>query len=184
MINDNDDANPNYLPMVAGRYYFTPNATSTSTSNTSGNTNLRLVPHYIPNPITITRIGIEVTAIGDAGSKYRLGIYEDGGGRPARLVIDAGQINGDSATIQELTISVTIGPGWYWFGGVVQSAPTTQPTIRVGTPVLTIADVGSAIPGVSATGIGSLQSGVSGALPATFTFTSGSGQCPRIFIKL
>lgn len=184
MINDNDDANPNYLPMIVGRYYFVPNATSTSTNGALGEGTLRLAPSYVPNAVALTRIGAEITTTGEAGSKVRLGIYtDDGRGQPGRLVIDAGQILGDSATVQELTIAVAIGPGWYWFGGVCQSCPTTQPTVRTPNSIATIATRGATTPSAAAV-LGDFMTGVTGALPTTFVSgPGGTAGTPRIFIR-
>lgn len=177
--------NPNYLPLIAGRYYFTPNATSTSTSSTLGNGTLRLTPHYIPNATALTKIGAEVTSA-SASTLFRLGIYaDDGEGRPGRLIVDAGTIDGGSATVQEKDIAVTIGPGWYWFGGAVQNAAGTQPTMRTSSSFGPSVDNGSSTPSTGASAIARAQASVTGALPATFTDTGAAagGATPRIFIK-
>lgn len=175
--------NPNYLPLIAGRYYFTPNATSTGASATLGNGTLRLTPWFVPNAIALTKIGAEVTSA-SASTLFRLGIYaDDGTGRPGLLIVDAGTIDGGSATVQEKDISVTIGPGWYWFGGAVQNAAGTQPTMRVAASIASPIDVGTTAPGASATSMGfSMSAGQSG-LPSSFTQSGGAGSVPRIFIK-
>lgn len=173
-------------PWAASRYYFCPNNTPT-TSTALTNTQMRASPFYVPNTVTVTRVGAEVTTVGEAGSKVRLGIYaDDGTGRPGALVLDAGQIAGDSATVQEITgLSATIGPGWYWSAWAVQSAPTTVPTLRAGQQSQSFAacDV-NGIPNANQSVTGFQQSGVSGALPNPFGVPSGgSGIGTRIFIK-
>lgn len=171
------------LSMAAGRYYFTP--AGTTTTGAPANNSLRLVPFYVPQAIALTKIGAEVTTAGEAGSKFRIGIYaDDGTGRPGSLALDAGQIAGDSVSVQELTVSVTIGPGWYWFGGAVQSAPTTPPTLRVSTLSMPNIDFGATTPGANMAAVGVAHSGVvSGALPSVFTFATTLGNSPRIFVK-
>lgn len=170
---------------VAGRYYFCPNTNSLSTSGSLGNNVLRAVPFYVPNSVTLTKIGTEVTTIGEAGSKVRLGIYaDDGTGRPGALVVDGGQINGDSATVQEVTLGtpVAVGPGWYWAAAAIQSAPATPPTLRVPSAMTAMTDVGTSIPsaGLGVNGWGA--TGISGAFPATLTVTAISSAA-RIFVK-
>ena len=173
--------------LASGRYYYTYSPNSSTTSATLGNGTLRLVPWFVPNAVTITRIGAEVTSTGEAGSKYRIGIYaDDGTGTPGALVLDAGQIAGDSATVQELTVSQTLAPGLYWVGGAVQSAPTTQPTMRTGTatPPLHALPNGTTTPTAGQSTFGFQQTGVSGAF-STFSWTTGTSVAPaRIFVKV
>lgn len=175
-------------PWVSGRYYFCPNTTSTTTGVATNN-RLRAVPFFVPGPVTISRIGAEVTAIGEAGSKVRLGIYADNGtGMPGQLVVDAGQIAGDSATVQELTVSAAIGPGWYWAAGACQSAPTTPPTCRVtgNASYGVLIAYATSVPGTNAAATGLYVDSVSGALPTTFSagFPFASGNAFRIFVKV
>ncbi|TAK32335.1 MAG: hypothetical protein EPO40_03130 [Myxococcaceae bacterium] len=173
--------------LLAASYFFTASPMAQTTATTGSGT-LRLLPWVVRNPLTIVRLGAEVTVVGDAGSKYRLGIYADTGTCfPGALVLDAGQIAGDSATVQELTISQALQPGLYWVGGVAQSVTTTQPTMRtVGpswTPPVPLS-LGASIPGTGAQTFGFLQGSVTGALPANFTSTATiSGTCPRLFVK-
>lgn len=180
--NGGNAISPNW---ASGRYYFCPNTNSLSTSAALGNGTLRAVPFYVPNPVSITKVGSEITVVGEAGSKLRLGIYtDDGTGRPGTLVVDAGQIAGDSATVQEITLGtpVALGPGWYWAAAAVQSAPTTQPTVRIASIMTAPTDVGTAIPtaGLGTYGWGS--TGITGAFPATLTVTPVS-TAARIFVK-
>lgn len=174
-------------PWASGRYYFLPPFASVTTSATMGVATLRAVPFWVPNRVTLSRLGAEITSAGDAGSKLRLGIYaDDGTGRPGALVIDAGQINGDSATVQELTISQVLRPGVYFACSVVQSVTTTQPTVRTVSPqgLLPNTDAGTSIPGAAATAVGFSQSSVTAALPSVWTGTATSGSVPRIFGKV
>lgn len=170
---------------AVGRYYFCPNTNSLSTSATLGNSTLRALAFYVPNTVSITKIGAEITSAGEAGSKLRLGIYsDDGTGRPGSLLVDAGQIAGDSATVQEITLAtpLSIGPGWYWAAGAVQSAPSSQPTVRIASILSAPTDVGTSIPSAGLGTYGWGATSISGAFPSTLTVTPVS-TAPRIFVK-
>lgn len=172
----------------SGGYYFASSPQGSGTSAALGIGTLRVTPFVATRETSLTRLGAEVTVVGDAGSKVRLGIYADSGGYPSSLVIDAGQIAGDSATSQELTIATTLTPGTYWFGAVVQSVTTTQPTVRLASgnwtpPIPTW--VSATIPGVGPTGIGLNTGGVTGALPGTFPAGAAlTISIPRLFFKV
>jgi hypothetical protein len=82
-----------------------------------------------------------------------------------------------AGTAQDLTVSLTLPTGLYWIGGVVQSAATTQPTVRVvsnWTPPVPISG-GTSAPAATAAYVANTQTSVSGALPATFTATAVAG---------
>lgn len=173
--------------LVSGRYYRMPNCNLTSSGSLTTNL-LRVVPAFVPNTITVAKIGAEITVVGDAGSKLRLGIYDDNGGRPGSLVLDAGQIDGDSATVQEITDGVTVlyGGRWYWFGGVVQSVSVTQPTVRITNNIFADVptDYGTAAPVAGSISVCWSQGSVSGALGATFIHAATGGAAPSVFIKV
>jgi hypothetical protein len=164
---------------------YTTSPANSTTSNTMTNGNLRLCPWVLDFGWLLDRIGAEITAIGDAGSKLRLGIYADNGfSYPGSLILDAGVIAGDSATAQELNISQWLPPALYWIGGALQVVTTTQPTVRIPTnwtPPTPLA-AGTALP--TANVIGYQMTGVTGALPASFSSTlSSSGSAPRVFVR-
>jgi len=163
-------------------YYLGQTAT---TSNAMGNGTLRGMGVYIPTAKTIDRIGAEVTSAGESGSVVRLGIYnDDGTGYPGALLLDAGTIDGTSATVQPITISQAVNAGLYWFVAAVQAAPTTQPTLRVvsaATNAISGSAGGSAASPTSGA-LGFSQGSVTGALAGTFTSTiTISGGMPRVF---
>ena len=175
---------------TSGFYYIPVSRGTTGTSATLNNGNLRLAPFYVPNTTVISKIGGEVTSAGEAGSKLRLGIYADNGkGYPGALVVDAGTINGDSATVQEITLgsTVTLNPGLYWIGAAVQLVTTTQPTVRT---VNTQVDqpqipVSTSAPSSNQTASSLQMTGVTGALPSTFSTTvNPSTTAARLFFKV
>jgi hypothetical protein len=170
----------------SGLYHRTVPAASLTTSATLGVGTLRLAPFDVPRAVTLTRIGAEITSAGDVGSKFRLGIYaDDGTGYPGALTLDAGTIDGNSATVQEITINQLLAAGRYWVGGVVQGVTVTQPTLR--TVSIATIDAGSASLFTAAqTVYGFAQGSVTVALPSpSFTVSvSGSGAMPAVFVKV
>lgn len=172
-------------PWQIGRYYYTPwSAGALGGSSALGVGTLRCAPFDVPNSVQITRVGAEVLSAGDVGSKLRFGIYaDDGTGRPGALLLDAGTINGDSATLQEITgLNLTLGPGRYWVACAVQSVATTQPQVRTLSSIPIPVDTSTAGTGNSS-GTGYSQGDVTGALPSTFSGTAISGVHPRMFVR-
>ena len=173
----------------SGYYAYTSSSFASATSASHGTGTFRAMPWFVGGSVTIDRIGAEVTTIGDVGSKVRLGIYASGSnGLPAGApVLDGGQIAGDSATVQELTVSVTLAPGLYWIGGVVQSVTTTQPTVRTvgaaAVPVTGGSIVGTSIPTAGQNVIGVAFTGQTGALSAPSSVTSSSANPIRVFVR-
>ncbi|UUG69986.1 glycoside hydrolase [Arthrobacter phage Zucker] len=172
--------------LKAGTYNYTLPCTGTTTNNSLGNGTLRATPWYVPRAVTVSRIGAEITAAGDAGSTLRLGIYAgDGSGYPGALVAGTeATIPADAVAVAEATINATINPGVYWVVAVVQGVTTTQPTVRV--PANVMVSIGRpSIPSANNSDICYAQTGVTGALPATFsTSISTAGQAPRVFVKV
>lgn len=173
-------------PWQSGRYYFLPNSANASTSAVQTNGLVRACPFWLPNAVTLSRVGAEVTTIGDVGSKLRLGFWaDDGTGRPGTLLLDAGQIAGDSATVQEIVISLALAPGIYWVGGAVQAVTVTPPTLRTSGaqgPWLNI-DAGTVIPAAGSTPAGQQMTGVTGAL-SNFVVSSVANGMPKFFAKV
>lgn len=178
----------NWGYLASGNYYFAAGHSNPNTG-TLGTGNLRLAPWFVPNPIVLARLGAEVTTVGDAGSKFRLGVYADNGySYPGALLLDAGTIAGDSGTIQEVVVSLALQPGLYWLGGATQVVSVTQPTMRTVGAVpgnLTVPIALFSTPGTGATGQGYVQSSVTGALPAQFSPAQApSGSMQRIHFKV
>jgi hypothetical protein len=173
-------------PLQSGRYYMIPGVTATNTNGALGTGTCRAIPFYVPNLVTISRIGAECTSAGDAGSKYRLGIWnDDGTGRPGTLLIDAGTIAGDSATVQEIVISQSVAPGLYWASGTVQVVTVTQPTMRINaTGPIILGDYGTSTPSANMQVFARTMSGQTGALTSPWVEAGTSALPPRIFVKI
>ena len=180
---------PTLNPAIAVGRYVNPISPNTATTAAAlGNGSLRLAPFWSPVPFAIDRLGGDIATVGEAGSKLRCTIFLDNGfAYPGDLLIDAGQIAGDSATVQDLIVSTVIPAGLTWWGGAVQSAPTTQPVVRATnalTPAVPLL-LGTAIPGANALAAGYLQTGVSGAAPSTFTTSiSNAPSAPRLHCRI
>ncbi|MFM0503985.1 glycosyl hydrolase family 28-related protein [Paraburkholderia caffeinilytica] len=166
-----DELNGHSVPydfFTSGRFYVSGGQGSPSTSGSLGNGNFRVSPFFVHQASTFTAIGANVTVAGSSGAVIRLGIYADLNGYPNNLIIDAGTIDGTSATAQQITFGspVTLAPGLYWIGGAIQGAPTTQPTVTVNGNGLQTVGATSLSAAMSATA--GFSQTATGALPATF----------------
>lgn len=195
-------SNPSGIPpeqtiFKSGYYNFLTGLGSSGTSAALGNGSLRLMPVWVDAPIALSRIGCEVTIIGDAGSTYTIAIYSDLAHAPGGLLYDSsasgsastilanGKIAGDSATVQEITVNWPLPIGLYWIGGVLQGVTVTQPTFRIPVnphflvPMQTTIITAGQAPMSTMT-----QTGVTGALPGTMTPVPTSVLTPRVFAKV
>lgn len=173
---------------VSNRWYATATPGSNATFGTSGNNTLRLVAWFVPAPVTISAVQLEITIVGQSGATIRAGIYlPDSNGIPSALVSEFGSVAADAVALPTITgLSVALTPGLYYIGGAVQNAGTTQPTFRAtsGAPsfnVPAMLTVNSTAPASNALAAGYAMTGVSGAL-GTFTPTGALGNAPRIHI--
>jgi hypothetical protein len=144
---------------------------------------------------TVDRIGVRSGNVGSAGSVIRLGIYSDNGNLyPGALLLDAGTVSGESANSDlEITISQALTAGVYWLVVVQQGAPvtTTQLTrVRASNGYVNPLPVSFATSTLAAAGSGSgvhafTESGVTGALPSTFTAsrTELSVGSPLVYVR-
>jgi hypothetical protein len=159
--------------------YFGP--TGSSTTMDCQRHMMYYVPFVIERPVTVTRISAEVTT-GLASSTVRLGIYTDNGGWPDQLIVDGGTIDGNSATVQEVTVSSALTIGRVWVTCCRQGSAGSH-AMRANTG-------GVAVP-VTANGqfaIGTIYDGAastSGALPSTAVAPSGvtGSTYPRLMLK-
>ena len=175
-----------WLPPITNSYYFASPPGNTTTSALSPG-NARIVPWPITETVAIDRLGSEVATAGDAGSTIRLFIYgSDSTGLPSSLLLDAGEILGDSATVQELTIPETVlTPGLYWFGACSQNVTVTDPILRVTSAHSYTFPIRMASIPVAALGlVGYRTTGVTGALPPTWTSSTTSGTPARLFYRV
>lgn len=144
-----------------------------------------LIPIFIDRTVTVDRIAAAVTAVGTAGAVIRLGIYSSGrDGMPSTLLLDAGTISGESATVQEININQVLTPGKYWLAAVVQGGASTRPTVRTSTtanqPGLAAAAANTALGVVS---LGLFASNIAGALPANIAISDTKDAPVRVTLR-
>lgn len=75
-----------------------------------------LVLTFIPYPMVIDRIGLEVTWPFRSSDTLRLGAYQHDPQRamPSEKIFQTNEISVGSAAIKEINISWNPVPGWYW----------------------------------------------------------------------
>lgn len=119
------DWGANQFKPVAGRYYGPPCNTSAGSAMTTGA--LRVAPFFLPYRWTFDRISVFVNTI-VAATLIRSCIYRDNGsGYPGALEFDPGSNHdGNVVNEQAITISKTLEPGLYWFGGRYSGAPNLR----------------------------------------------------------
>ena len=112
--------------------------TASSHSNTPTLNAISAGAFWLAGNATITGLGTK-TPSQTAGAYMRLGIYLDNGsGFPGQLLVDAGQINGDSGADQELTFpGIPLQGGqWLWLAacaqGVTQSYRVINQNVQSG----------------------------------------------------
>lgn len=151
----------------SGKYYGPQGSRATATM-TAGV--LTVVPFWVPDTQIFSRIGAEVITGGVSGTVLRLGIYDDDGdGVPNALVLTAGTVNANTIGSKEITgLSTSLTPGLYWLACVAQGGAPVVRTVAnniiggAGSSTLAIATASLPHSGYYGTG-------VTGALPSTFT---------------
>jgi hypothetical protein len=166
---------------IPGRYYGNPVASVTTFPE--ANNNLILTPWRFETSISIDRIAIDVTTGGTVGSVTRLGVYADNNGIPGTLLIDAGTVDSTSTGVKELTIALTLAPGLYYFASASQGAPATQPTIRVGAPLISAGSTVAATV-LANLAVVNISGGVTGAFVSSPAISSASTLGTRFAIRV
>jgi hypothetical protein len=118
------------ISWATGRYYASQLATGTTTTAMTLNTIYTSTPIYIPHTVTITSMGVEVTAAASAGGTMRCALYElDQYLYPTLLTLDAGSFAVDSGTGWKgvSSLSVSVIQGWYF---PVCVCSVAAPTLR------------------------------------------------------
>lgn len=141
---------------------------------------------YVPRTCTVNRIGAQVTVLA-AASTVTLGIYEDDGtGNPGVLLLDAGTIDGGSATAQEITISqLLVGGRLYHFASMADNGtPTVRTTVASSPSWMGRADTLAGATGVTGNFFGRRRAGIAGsALPSPAATTALHTTVPIIAVR-
>ena len=169
----------------SGYWYESRTASSVvAAGGTWAQNRLYCYPLIIQETITIDRVAVEVIGA-NASTTWRIGIYNiDANGTPSSVLLDAGTVDCSTIGLKSITVSQTISPGIYYWGGVWQGG-TTSPTLR------TISNLaGNWAPVASTTQSGQTivthyaYDTVSGALPTVSNLSSGSAQMPRTQFRI
>jgi hypothetical protein len=175
--------------LITGQsYYYITCSPNTSGTFQLTNNSMRVYPWIVPNAVTLSAIGVEVTTAGNAGAVIRLGIYahDPAIGMPNALVADFGTVAADAVASPEITISQALTPGVYWIAHVPQNAATTAPTVRAnGTSWPAPIQLPHTTNGSNATRSGYTHTGtVSAGLPSNFIFSGGAATFGRVYVKI
>lgn len=163
---------------VTGAYY-APAMTSTD-ATMSLTLNTEYAARFdVGETHTFVEIGLEVTT-GAASAVVRLGIRANDsatGCYPGALILDAGTISAVGTGYQGVVISQALAPGRYWVTAALQTASGVSVRGRsldpfIGQTVTSSASVG-----------GYTQTGVSGALPATWSATPATAAGVKVLLK-
>jgi hypothetical protein len=89
-----------------------------------------LVPIYIDEAITYTKIGCQVTGTPGVGSKVDMVIYNNSGtgNLPGTVLATAVNVSSESAGLAEGTISFSPTPGYHWLG--IQRNATANVSVK------------------------------------------------------
>ncbi len=103
---------------IAGNFYL-PMSSVVSAGTALTANSIRCVPFFLPQPVTITHLGVRITTA-SAGGNLKVALYANNAttGRPTGSALaSTGNIATDSVTIISAAIaetSVTLQPGVYW----------------------------------------------------------------------
>jgi hypothetical protein len=93
-------------------------------------------PIFIPTTTTYDRIGIRTGTSFSGTASVRLGIYNDLGGKPGTVLLDAGTFSATATTTTyEITINQSLNAGFYWiaFNTITAAATNTYQGISSAT---------------------------------------------------
>jgi len=172
---------PPVRPLASGRWRATPGPTVTASATVSIE---RAQLLWLPPGIGLQAIACNVGTIA-ASTDLRFGIRVDNNGLPGTLLLDAGTIAADTPGARTLPITFTV-PAGAVTGVPVWLTVTAQGSNTVGMvgvyPVSETRDFTAAGSAIFGHGVSS-QSGVTGALPATFTLSSVAGPVPLLAVQ-
>lgn len=165
---------------ISGQYSTVAGNTTTGALTANIERAIPVTFAYVPNNAAKIGAWVQTTV---ASANVRLGLRADAGlsyPYPGNLIADFGTIDAHTATgWQEISINQALAPGvQYWLTATAQGGNANM--VNINATGYTLAGASSVLSGSMAS-YG--QSGVSGALPATFSATPAiQALCPRIAI--
>lgn len=187
MFNDWADGQAN-LMWASGYWTVAGIDTGTTTPNDQ---DLKAVPIYVNQRITIDRLGIYVTTAASAGGVARAGIYSVNAttGLPGALYLNGGSnvATTNTGEVVTWTVSTTLEVGIYWLACLFHGAPSTKAIVQSYTRIPFTIHVPSASSATAfstaVTGLTKASAGTS--LPDPFgTPTTYGGNGVRIGLRL
>lgn len=166
--------------------YYTPYGSTTT--GIPPEATAEFAPIWIPSNASFDQIMVEVTSTPDPTETCRLGLYSaDAYGKPSALLIEAGVVtvstNGQKIIDFTATPFPFPAPGLYWTCAALQGASTARPTMRrKNTAMFPNNFLGTGFLGQNVAA-GYVQSGVTGALPATAALTSSAAAAMAVSMR-
>lgn len=118
------------IPFRSGELYCM--AHTGGTTGQPPNRSVQLMPFRPAKACTLSKLGVEQTTAGEAGSKIRLLIFDDSDGKPLNKLWESADIAGDGANGEKSADpNLAVVPSQlYWAGVQCHTAATTRPTLR------------------------------------------------------
>ncbi|HEU0072476.1 MAG TPA: hypothetical protein VFS30_00555 [Dehalococcoidia bacterium] len=111
------------LPEHQASYWYKSNLGITPTNALVGADILWGMPITVPNSGTYVGISLDVSS---AAGNVHFGIYDDDGGVPGALVVDAGEATVASPSMSSVIDEELAGPARYWIAALFDDAPTVS----------------------------------------------------------
>lgn len=171
------------FPVTTSNYYI-PAARGLASQWSTSTGWMATSPVYIHTAVTANQIICEVTSAATTGGVMRLGIYNaDSNGLPSSLVLDAGTVASTSTGSKAITISQSLSAGLYYLAAVGQTAGCSLRSYAYwnieAVPNYAIGQWANSGWG------GFTQSGVTGALPSTFSaYSSSQTTTPTLVLRV
>jgi hypothetical protein len=145
---------------------------------------LHVFPLWIPQAVTLDRIAVQISG-SVATATTRLGLYspDASGGFPGTLLLDAGTVDTSTAGLKAITISQALSAGIIYVAVVNQTAAATL----VGRQAPYSPMLGFSEPEATPTAgpqNGWYKSGVTGALPASFSYDGAATNVPTVWVRV
>ena len=110
-----------HFGFAPNRYYSAPGGGIYLDDVTPTSNRIYYVPFCMPST-TLIRMAIQTLTAAAAGSRIRIGLYENDGGNPGNLVVDAGEVLIDTVGVREIILSHAIELGNYWIAFNMESS--------------------------------------------------------------